>query len=173
MINRKSFRIILIVYLIFFSISGAVSLQYGVESKKVINTNLNERHYQRETTQDETSTILFLLSPLIWLFGMAVIILQILSWISLFMFWRLGPALFTITIMLGYIVLPLIGALYHYQISPITQFTLSGINTDISNFYIPLNYIHVLLAGSIMTMIYLKDGRRLFEHKIRISKDKI
>ena len=148
-------------------------MQYGVESKKVINTNLSERHYQRETTQDETSTILFLLSPLIWLFGMAVIILQILSWISLFMFWRLGPALFTITIMLGYIVLPLIGALYHYQISPITQFTLSGINTDISNFYIPLNYIHVLLAGSIMTMIYLKDGRRLFEHKIRISKDKI
>ena len=162
MITRKNLQLLLIVYLLFSLIPAVLVFQYRLESKKRIDVTVHESDYQSLPSRDPHAAIMLLMAPFVWLFGMGILALHIAAWISLFLFWRIGPTFFVISVILLYILFPLIGAWYHQQAASWIPFISSKANSDSVYFLQPLHSINLLLSGAILAITQMKDGKRLF-----------
>ncbi len=163
MTTRKKLRSFLILYLILSLIISAYGLGFGFSHRmqnKQISQDIDIRGIVKE---DPSFGIKIILSPFLWIFSLLITLLYLVSWIGLFLFWRIGPILFSVYVALSYLIFPAFSGWWSSLSPQHSQLLKPPGITEPSFFMKPLNAILLILCGIILAMIFSKEGRCLYK----------
>lgn len=160
---KKKIRIVLSLYLIILICLSAYGFVYGFQILKSIEQIPQNNEIRRNFEENSTFALQAVLSPVIGILSLLITILGIISWISLFFFWRVGPILFALNIVFSYIIFPILTGWWQ-SISSSSNMLSKLSSTPEPNFIVePKNYILLILSGVILTLIFSKEGKSVFE----------
>jgi len=160
---RKKLRYFLVLHLILSIVLSAYGLEFGLNQRIHKKQFFQDINIQGIVKEDASFGIKMIISPFLMIFGVLIIVVYLVSWLGLFVFWRIGPFLFSLYVALSYLVFPVLSGWWS-SLSPQHSHLLKSANNQEPSFFIePLNYLLIILCGIILAIIFSKQGNCLFK----------
>jgi len=130
-----------------------------------LDKSFSQSEYQRLINEDRQFPTTIALSIFVGLFSPVIILLQLIAVIALSVFSRYGPKLFVLSFIVTDVIFPI---LLWWSSSLIRKYDVIIHNNNLietNHLLTPLNSVHILLTGIILTVVYSDLGKHLFKKK--------